>query len=214
MSSTETAEGLYRSQRLLYRAAEDSNEDKAFMQNQILNDSLLQTMSTLRLKKPCPKRPAEEFIKTLQDAILGVIICLPPKTSSGEENAQPAMDFKPVPIGYLSIFSLHSSSSSHHRSAMVGISLADGFRGQGYGGEAMNWALDWAFQHAGLHRVHLGTFSYNHNAIRMYRKVGFVEEGREREAVYHLRGWHDIVNFSMLEHEWEKLRGIGQAREE
>ena len=192
---------LFKTDRLLFRAAENTDEDKVFLQQQILNDPVIQMMSTLRLAKPLQKGTADEFIKTLQDNLLGVIICLHAK---GDHT-------KPIPIGHLGIFDHHGSGLAHHRSAMLGVSLADGYRGKGYGSEAINWALDWAFQHAGLHSIRLGTFSYNHDALKAYRKVGFVEEGREREAIYHLRAWHDIVTFSMLEHEWEKLRGITKA---
>lgn len=74
---------------------------------------------------------------------------------------------------------------AHHRNAVIGISTADGYRGKGYGGEAINWALHWAFQHGGLHRVSKGAFSFNHNALRLYRRLGFVDEDREREAIYY-----------------------------
>lgn len=216
MASTQAPWDLSKSSRLIYRAPENSEEDIAFF-HRLLNEPIIQTLSTGRLPRPSHKNSAGEFIKVLQDAILGVVICLPPQNSlESETNSltetqaldQPAQNPKPVPIGHMSLFSLTGPNDTHHRNAMIGISLADGFRGKGYGGEAINWALDWAFQHAGLHRVCIGTFSYNPNALKLYRKLGFVEEGREREALYHRRAWHDVVNLSMLEHEWEVLRGI------
>lgn len=33
-----------------------------------------------------------------------------------------------------------------------------------------------------------------------------MDEGREREAIYYRRAWHDTVGLSMLEHGWEVLR--------
>ncbi|KAJ5237141.1 hypothetical protein N7489_007232 [Penicillium chrysogenum] len=214
MASTQTLQGLSKP-RLIYRAPENFEEDIAFFHD-LINDPTIQTLSTRRLPRPSHKRSAEEFIKTLQDAILGVIICLPQnsaetETASSTETQvlnQPVQSSKPVPIGHLSLFSVTGPGYAHHRNAMIGISLADGFRGKGYGGEAINWALDWAFQHLGLHRVSIGAFSFNHDALKLYRKLGFVDEGREREAVYHRRTWHDIVSLSMLEHEWEVLRGM------
>lgn len=208
MASISNPEGLlhFNSERLVYRAAENTDSDKEFIQR-ILNDPTVQKMSTARRKGPLFQKHADDFIKLLQDAFLGVIICLPPSpetVSSSEGGKEP----KPVPIGHLSIFYTQPPGREHHRCAMLGISLADGFRGQGYGGEAINWALDWAFQHAGLHRVSLCAFSFNLNALKLYKKLGFVEEGREREALYHLRTWHDLIMFGMLEHEWEALRGI------
>ena len=219
MASIQAPVELFKSKRLIYRTPEDSAEDKEFIQNSIINDSTIQTMSTMRLKRPRHKKPAEDFLQAFQDAILGVLICLPPQTlsedgdietASGSQSSNRASEItKPIPIGHLSIFNVHGAETSHHRNAMVGISFAEKYRGQGYGGEAINWALDWAFMHAGFHRISISTFSFNHNALKLYRKLGFVDEGREREAVLYLRHWHDIVNLSMLEHEWEALRGIG-----
>jgi RimJ/RimL family protein N-acetyltransferase len=146
------------------------------------------------------------------DAALGVLICLQPEYQC-RDNTKPSSDaesFKPIAIGHLSLFNILGQETSHHRNLTLGISLAPGFRGKGYGGEAINWGLDWAFRYAGVHRVGLSTFSYNENAIKLYRKLGFVEEGREREAIYHLRAWHDVLSFSMLEQEWEKLRELSK----
>ncbi|KUM57046.1 hypothetical protein ACN42_g10145 [Penicillium freii] len=216
MASTQDLGDLSKSSRLIYRSPENSEEDIAFFHG-LMNEPIIQTLSTARLPRPSQKNSAGEFIKLLQDAILGVVICLPPQNLSEAETGsstetqtldRPAQNSKPVPIGHMSIFSLTGPTGTHHRNAMLGISLADGFRGKGFGGEAINWALDWAFQHVGLHRVSIGAFSYNPNALKLYRKLGFVDEGREREALYHRRAWHDIVNLSMLEHEWEALRGI------
>jgi len=164
-------------------------------------------MSTGRRKGPLFQKHAEDFIKLIQDALLGVIICLPP-SPEGLFSSASGKEPKTVPIGHLGIFYTQTPGREHHRCAMLGISLADGFRSKGYGGEAINWALDWAFLHAGLHRVSLCAFSFNLNALKLYKKLGFVEEGREREALYHLHAWHDLVMFGMLEHEWEALSGI------
>ncbi|KAJ5467804.1 hypothetical protein N7475_005556 [Penicillium sp. IBT 31633x] len=212
MAPTETLRELFKSERLLYRAVENSDEDKAFIRH-ILNDNTIQTLSTGRMKRPAQRESAEDLIKSIQSAMLGVVICLPqlspPEAKSLETPTpeQPTHDSKSVPIGYLVIFNRDGPEFAHHRNAMISISLADGHRGQGYGGEAINWALDWAFQRAGLHRIVICAFAFNQNALKLYRKLGFVEEGREREAMYHFRAWHDIINLAMLEHEWEVLRG-------
>lgn len=213
MASIPNPQGFchFNSERLVYRAVEDCDSDKEFLQNGILNDPTIQTMSTSRIKRPKSLKTAEDFVKMIQDSLLGVIICLPPppETSTPVTNSPtPKPKPKPVPIGHMSVFYTLPPGSEQNRCAMLGLSLAEGFRGKGYGGEAINWALDWAFQHAGLHRVSICAFSYNVNALKLYRKLGFVDEGREREAVYHQRSWHDLVILGMLEDEWEVLRGI------
>lgn len=64
-------------------------------------------------------------------------------------------------------------------------------RGHGVGAQAMRRLLDIAFFELGLETVRLGVFAFNHNAIALYRKLGFVDEGR-----YGLHwadgGWHEI----------------------
>ncbi|KAF9884860.1 hypothetical protein FE257_001203 [Aspergillus nanangensis] len=210
--------GLFKSERLLYRAIENSDEDIAFL-GKMLHDLLIQIMSTTRIQRPMTKKSVTDMVKFFQDAVLGVMICLPPDESLPKEEttttsapghqstSQPQQDaVQPIPIGHVALFNDNGVEYYHHRNATVGISLAEEFRGKGYGGEAMNWALDWAFEMAGLHRVSLNAFSYNENAVKLYRKLGFIEEGREREAIFHRRSWYDVICFPMLEHEWEKLR--------
>jgi RimJ/RimL family protein N-acetyltransferase len=152
-------------------------------------------------------------MKLFHDAILGVMICLQAETQPRDEKVRPseAESLKSTPIGHLCFFTKLGPETYQHRNMTLGISLAPEFRGKGYGGEAINWGLDWAFLYAGAHRVCLSAFSYNGLALQLYKRLGFVEEGREREAVYYLREWHDIVNLSMLEHEWEKLHGAEKS---
>lgn len=88
----------------------------------------------------------------------------------------------------------------------MGIVLNAAHQGQGHGTEAITWALDWAFGVAGLHSVHLGCFSFNEGAKRVYARLGFKEEGRKREVYWYGGKWWDDVLMSVLEGEWEELR--------
>lgn len=51
------------------------------------------------------------------------------------------------------------------------------WRGRGVGSELMTAAIEWA-RERGLHKLSLGVFPHNTAAIALYRKYGFVEEGR------------------------------------
>lgn len=77
---------------------------------------------------------------------------------------------------------------------------------KGYGSEAINWVLDWAFKYANVHKVEIGAVSYNDRAAHLYEKLGFKPEGRRRHVVFVNRQWYDIIEFGMLEDEWEALR--------
>lgn len=79
--------------------------------------------------------------------------------------------------------------------------------GRGYGTEATALMLDHAFGTLGLHRVGLSVFAFNDRAIRSYRKVGFVVEGRSREAIWRDGRFSDEVHMSVLADEWQATRG-------
>jgi len=83
--------------------------------------------------------------------------------------------------------------------------------GQGHGGEATELMLEHAFERLGLHRVGLSVFEFNERAIRSYRRVGFVVEGRAREAILRDGRWWDEIQMSILESEWRARQAARQA---
>jgi len=63
--------------------------------------------------------------------------------------------------------------------ATIGMGVAAAWRGRGVGTALMQACLDWA-REAGVHKLSLEVFPWNEGAIALYRKFGFVEEGRLR----------------------------------
>ena len=59
----------------------------------------------------------------------------------------------------------------------VGMMVAADWRGRGVGTALMAVAIQWALAR-GLHKLSLGVFPHNEAALALYRKFGFVEEGR------------------------------------
>jgi RimJ/RimL family protein N-acetyltransferase len=59
----------------------------------------------------------------------------------------------------------------------LGMMVARPWRGRGVGTALMNAAIDWA-REQGLHKLSLSVFPHNAAGIALYRKFGFVEEGR------------------------------------
>jgi RimJ/RimL family protein N-acetyltransferase len=77
--------------------------------------------------------------------------------------------------------------------------------GHGFGTEATRLMIDHAFGGLGLHRVGLTVFSFNERAIRSYRSVGFVVEGRAREAIWREGRWWDEISMSILDGDWQAM---------
>ena len=57
------------------------------------------------------------------------------------------------------------------------MTVAREWRGRGVGSALLAAAIEWA-REQGLHKLSLGVFAHNAAGIALYRKFGFVEEGR------------------------------------
>jgi RimJ/RimL family protein N-acetyltransferase len=97
-----------------------------------------------------------------------------------------------------------------NRNAYVGADVAPGLRGQGYGAEMFGYFLRYLFEQCGLHRVALVTLETNAPALSLYRKLGFVEEGRERQAIFRDGRFQDLVAMGLLADEW-RARPVSQV---
>jgi RimJ/RimL family protein N-acetyltransferase len=78
--------------------------------------------------------------------------------------------------------------------------------GHGYGTEATALMMGHAFGGLGLHRIALSVFAFNERAIRSYQSVGFVIEGRAREAIWRDGRWWDEISMSLLDSDWAARR--------
>lgn len=89
------------------------------------------------------------------------------------------------------------------RDAFVAIGIGEPENwGKGYGTDAMNILLRFAFSEINLHRVTLSVFEYNPRAIRSYEKLGFRHEGCRRLALNREgRRWNELY-MGILRDEW------------
>jgi len=80
----------------------------------------------------------------------------------------------------------------------IGMMVAAGWRGRGVGSALVAAAIDWA-RARDLHKLTLGVFPQNEAAIALYRKFGFVEEGRFSRHIRRANGelW-DLIEMGLL----------------
>ena len=91
-----------------------------------------------------------------------------------------------------------------NRSANLGIMIGDKeFQNRGYGQEAIRLLLDYAFNLLNLNSVMLGTYAFNARAIAAYKKVGFREIGRRRQARLIAGKAYDGIFMDILAEEFE-----------
>ncbi len=80
----------------------------------------------------------------------------------------------------------------------IGMMVAADWRGRGVGTALVAAAVEWA-RARGLHKLALSVFPHNDVAIALYRKFGFVEEGRLVQHVRRADGelW-DLIEMGLL----------------
>ena len=74
---------------------------------------------------------------------------------------------------------------------------------KGYGREAMELVLGFAFGELNLRRVQLTVFDYNERAIALYEGLGFRREGVFREFGQRDGKCYDMYLYGLLRREWE-----------
>lgn len=88
----------------------------------------------------------------------------------------------------------------------LGIAISDKKRwGKGFGTDAVNAIVDFAFGSIDINRIWLHTGATNKRAQRSFQKAGFSIEGTIRDYSLHNGRWHDAVMMSILRSEWEAL---------
>ena len=73
--------------------------------------------------------------------------------------------------------------------------------GQGHATDAMRTICRYGFEKMRLHKITLTVVTENHAAHHIYQKVGFVDEGRLRQAFRRDGQWYDMFTMGLLENE-------------
>lgn len=102
-------------------------------------------------------------------------------------------------IGFFQLFWAHGDAW-----IAVGLGEQDDWN-KGYGSDAMQLALHYAFRELNLHRLTLCVFEYNHRAIRVYEKLGLIPEGRMRGEFLRQGERWDMIFMGILREEWERM---------
>jgi RimJ/RimL family protein N-acetyltransferase len=153
-----------------------------------------------------------EYIRLLDDAPAQAWSVVKRKQWLEKEMEDPAQSFlfgirtqaEDQLIGFIGLGGIQHP----HGDTWLGIGIGDrNYWSKGYGSEAMQLLLCYAFTELNLHRVSLGVFAYNTRARRAYEKCGFKREGVMRQ-VYHREGqrW-DLFNMGILRAEWLAQNG-------
>jgi RimJ/RimL family protein N-acetyltransferase len=86
----------------------------------------------------------------------------------------------------------------------IGLGIADRSEwGKGYAKEAMLLAMRYMFHERRYQKCNLGVYAFNERAIGLYRRLGFVEEGRLRRSYFTAGQYVDEVLMGMTREEFD-----------
>ena len=91
-----------------------------------------------------------------------------------------------------------------NRRCTVGIFLGDEEnRNKGYGAEALELLLNYAFNFQNMHHVNLNVFSFNKRAIKCYEKIGFKTCGIRHEVRFLDGKYQDEIEMEILDRDFK-----------
>jgi RimJ/RimL family protein N-acetyltransferase len=219
----------FKTERLVFRAIEDKDSHRAWMWKHLWSNPVSTGLSSPNVFLPPSERSfKKDFERLVGNTFIAAFVCLPkPAGTGGGEAESPEKDNKDQEeekkkkededsdVTFIGMICLSKfGADAFKRRTAIGIQLADEHQNKGYGREVLNWALDWAFTFGDMHRVDIGTVSYNERAVHLYEDMGFKREGVKRDVLFMNRQWHSMIDFGMLVHEWEELRGLGKEQQE
>jgi len=84
-------------------------------------------------------------------------------------------------------------------------------RSKGYGQSAIRELLSHAFGDLGLKRIYLSVLADNDAALKVYKKCGFIVEGRLRNHVFKKSGWKDLVVMGLCSDDYNNDNGTKKS---
>jgi len=105
-------------------------------------------------------------------------------------------------IGHLNVSREESPATRHV--ASLGMSVVPDRRGQGVGRALLEACLEWA-REFGVEKLALSVYPDNERALGLYRKMGFVEEGRLTGHSKKAVGYRDeiVMGLWLIQRPWE-----------
>lgn len=105
-------------------------------------------------------------------------------------------------VGHVGIYEIDNRVGSGEFGIMLGDRTV---WGKGLGRACVEFAACYAFDELNLNRLSLTVLSTNERAMKLYRSVGFIDEGRMRQAQYKSGQYVDVLMMGLLKSEYRQL---------
>ena len=110
------------------------------------------------------------------------------------------------PLGYIFLKDIHQINRNCHLGIVIGDKI---HRGKGYGEEAIKILLYYAFSALNMNKVIVEVVENNLNAIKLYKKLGFVEEGQLVQQFFSNGNFYTVLIMALFKAKTDS--GIGNS---
>ena len=101
-------------------------------------------------------------------------------------------------IGHVALYQINHRLQTGDFAILIGDRAA---WGQGLGRTCTRWVCEYGFTQLNLRRITLGVLATNERAFKLYRSLGFVEEGRLRQAQFKHGAYVDVILMALFREE-------------
>jgi diamine N-acetyltransferase len=97
-------------------------------------------------------------------------------------------------VGWISL----TNVSYKHQKGEYGIAILPEYQGRGYAKEASDLLIDYVFNNLPIRKIFLKAFASNVSAIKLYEKLGFIQEGLLHDEFYKAGRFRDVVVMALF----------------
>ncbi|MGM0605209.1 MAG: GNAT family N-acetyltransferase [Halobacteriota archaeon] len=110
------------------------------------------------------------------------------------------------PVGYVSVSESEygPTETARSRAGELAYWIAPAHHGRGYGSDAANRIVEYAFTDRNLRRLSAHVGAFNDASIALLESLGFEREGTQREAAWYRGEYHDMHWYGLLRSEWQR----------
>lgn len=104
------------------------------------------------------------------------------------------------PVGMVSIFDIDHKNMN----AEIGVYIAPEHQRRGFAAEALKLLMRFAFEEMNIHKLYCSILGFNEPSLKLFRSLGFREDGVMREHVYTRGRFEDVHRLATFrrDHSW------------